>query len=164
MRESREITKEELREQFLDGIRGLVNYWNRVGNTSQRDKLDGLAFSILNMIDGMSGNFPCPLKLVVEYTEEDKEYCIENGNNYPVDGMVINDSVMLHELYYENREEKTLYEQQVEYIKKLLLESKKLGEMNPDLNLKIIVANVMDKYDLSKSVAMKLVGEVISDL
>jgi len=72
----------------------------------------------------------------------------------------------IKQLFYEisGEEDKTLYEQQFEYIKKLLLESKELGEMNPNLNLKIIISNVMNKYDLSNDDAMKLIGEVISDL
>jgi hypothetical protein len=72
----------------------------------------------------------------------------------------------IKQLFYEisGEEDKTLYEEQFEYIKKLLLESKQLGEMNPNLNLKIIISNVMNKYDLSNDDAMKLIGEVISDL
>jgi len=72
----------------------------------------------------------------------------------------------IKQLFYEisGEEEKTIYEQQFDYIKKLLLESKELGEMNPNLNLKIIISNVMNKYNLSKDDTMKLIGEVISDL
>ena len=101
MDKPRTMTKEEVRELFLDSIRVLVDYWDKVENVSQRDKIDGVAFSILNIIDGMSGDFPCPLTLVTEYSEEDKQYCIENGKNYVEDSMAINDDVMLHEIYYK---------------------------------------------------------------
>lgn len=61
-------------------------------------------------------------------------------------------------------EKPTLYEEQFEYIKGLLNNSKKLGEVNSNLNLKIIISNVMNKYSLSNDDAMKLIGEVITDI
>lgn len=56
------------------------------------------------------------------------------------------------------------FEEQGEYIKGLLNNSKKLGEVNSNLTLKIIISNVMSKYSLSNDDAMKLIGEVITDI
>ena len=52
MSESREKTIEEMKEEFLSQILCLVNYWNNQSKGSTHDKLDGLAFSILSILDG----------------------------------------------------------------------------------------------------------------
>ena len=71
----------------------------------------------------------------------------------------------IEQLFFDiSGEEKNLYDEQFEYIKSLLVSSKELGEMNPNLNLKIIISNVMNKFGLSNDDAMKLIGEVITDL
>ena len=46
---SKPYTEEEVREMFLDHIRYLCSYWARVERDSEKEMLEGLAFSILNI-------------------------------------------------------------------------------------------------------------------
>jgi hypothetical protein len=67
----------------------MVDYWAREERApTAKEKLDGLAFSFLGIIDGVSGNFSAALDLVVE-----------GGGDYPA-GEVLNAGVMLHELWH----------------------------------------------------------------
>lgn len=53
MSEPREYTPEEVRAMFLQHIRTLVTYWERVPQApTAREKLEGLAFSILVTLEG----------------------------------------------------------------------------------------------------------------
>ena len=45
--------KQEERK-FLEHVSQLVTYWDEIGGTNQKDKLEGLAFSVLSSIDGCS--------------------------------------------------------------------------------------------------------------
>lgn len=60
---------------------------------------DGVVFSILNIIDGMSGGFPCAIDLAMSPHPDDKDYYIGNEEQWIEQGQVINDDVMLHELF-----------------------------------------------------------------
>lgn len=98
---SREITKEEAREMVLDHIRVLITYWdtNSCAPTS-RDKLEGLAFSMLNIFDGTTA-LPA-FDIVVSPHPDDRAYNEAEGSNYFKTGMVINDDCHLHELFYRS--------------------------------------------------------------
>lgn len=74
-------TAEELREEFLDYIRSYIGYW-LVQNMREGEKLQGMAFSILNMIDGTT-DLP-PMDLYIE-------------------GKQINDGILLHELLFNDQ-------------------------------------------------------------
>jgi len=56
--------KEELQKQFVDQVGVLVKYWVGLGK-SPEETADGVAFSIMNMLDGNSGGIPpyavCPI-------------------------------------------------------------------------------------------------------
>jgi hypothetical protein len=97
---SKSYTKEELRLMFLAQCKTLALYWSEVEDRTPKEKCDGLVFSILNIIDGMSGGFPAAINLVMEPHLSDKEYRISNDENWIEPGQVINDDVMLHELYF----------------------------------------------------------------
>jgi len=65
MPEPRELTGDEVRDIVLDQIWEMVDYWNEESRaTDPRDKLSGLAFSILAMLDGSNIQIPafriCP--------------------------------------------------------------------------------------------------------
>jgi len=94
---SRAYTKEEVREQFLDHIRTLVNYWDKEGGRDSKDKLEGLAFSFLTLLDGCA----CLPAFDISPSPhpEDREYYQENGENWYEDNMVINDDTMMHEIF-----------------------------------------------------------------
>lgn len=93
---SREFTKEEVRDQVLKHVKTMVAYWSAI-DLPPADKCDGIAFSILTMIDGVA-SVP-PLSLWVDTSEEWQQECKENGEDYYPLKVCINDDVMLHELY-----------------------------------------------------------------
>lgn len=51
------FNEEKKREEFLEVISGYVHYWDKeVEGRTQKERLEGLAFSILSHIDGSSGD------------------------------------------------------------------------------------------------------------
>lgn len=97
---SRAITKEEARETFLEQIKTIVDYWSELEQPkSVKDRCDGVAFSILAMIDGCSVGIPA-LDISISPHPDDKQYHIDNGENWYEDGMVINDDCLLHEIMH----------------------------------------------------------------
>lgn len=94
-------TKEEMRQMFLDQCKAAAFFWSRVEDKTPREMCDGVVFHILNIIDGCSGGFPAAITLMMEPHPDDKEYCISNDENWVEPGQVINDDVMLHEMYYD---------------------------------------------------------------
>ena len=92
---SREYTAKEVRAKFLESIRNSVHYWSRIAESQDEyERAEGLAFSILNIIDGCA-DMP-RLDMVVKPHPDDKQYHIDVGENYYPDGVVINET-MLHE-------------------------------------------------------------------
>ena len=102
---SKEFTEEEVRNQFLDHIRMLVDYWDKeTSKQTQRERLDGLAFSILSAIDGSSVSLPAFILAPFSH-EEDKKFHIEKGENYYPENHNSNVKCdiagSLHDLYYK---------------------------------------------------------------
>lgn len=93
---SDKYTKEEMKAMFLQNAKVQARYWD-MQNCSSKEKLDGLLHSIFCMIDGVSGGFPCSIELVLRPHPDDKQYCIDNDEQWVEDGMCINDDVYLHE-------------------------------------------------------------------
>lgn len=93
----RAYTAEELRNNVLNHVRLMVEYWATLPGLDEHARCDGVAFSILTMIDG-SADQP-PMALVALSSDEDKQYSVEKGENWVEHGTVINDDVMLHEEY-----------------------------------------------------------------
>lgn len=103
----RAYTAEEAREKFLEAVRAAVHFWvhAKLNPDPERSEIqhrcDGVAFSILNVIDGTTGGMPC-LDLVLRPHEDDKAYCEGEGENWFEDGQVINDDDdYLHDHYYK---------------------------------------------------------------
>jgi hypothetical protein len=96
----RAYTKEEVRENFLQAIRSLPKYWANVDNGyTTEEKISGAFHSFLSLLDG-SSHLPC-FDLVLRPHHDDKDFHIEEGENYYEDGMVINDDCLLHEIFYK---------------------------------------------------------------
>lgn len=94
-------TAEEVREEFLRHISDLVEYWDSESRAhTLRERLDGLAFSILNIFDGTTTALPA-FNISCAPHPDDKEFSISNGEDWYEDGLVINDC-SLHELWYRN--------------------------------------------------------------
>lgn len=90
------IRPDELRDELLDAVRGVVKYWanapeidNATGNAmSIEDRCEGVAFSILSQLDGCGGLPAFDLVSCVHPEDEDQSR----------NGVVI--STMLHEHFY----------------------------------------------------------------
>jgi hypothetical protein len=93
---SREYTVAETQKIFIDQIKEYVEYWDKAA-CSQKCKLEGLAFSILTIIDGCT-NLPAFI-LSPDPHPTDKEYSIDLGENYFSPHVDISGD--LHELFYQ---------------------------------------------------------------
>lgn len=79
---SREYTPEEVQEKFLKVVWNLVDHWEKEGraHTSQA-KLEGLAHSIMALIDGNVGFMPAFILAPLPH-KEDKSYYESQGQNF----------------------------------------------------------------------------------
>ena len=106
---SREITYEEIENEFVDRVWNLVDYWKKVEGRTEEEKIEGVVFSILTMLDGCSGGVgyvvaPLPHK-------DDKEFHIETGENYYPENhnsnVKCNISGCLHEIFSDKGRRKS---------------------------------------------------------
>lgn len=101
---SRAYTPEEVRERLLETMRSYVDYWatvevNEIAKGPDiRRRLDGLAFSILNIFDGTSSELPA-FDLIPSPHPSDKAFHEAEGENY-FEAVVINADVHLHDEWY----------------------------------------------------------------
>lgn len=96
MSEPREKTEEEVVTELLEHMQVIARFWNR-SDGSTEEKLDGLLFSMLVMIDGGSAGI-CGFSLTPSFHPDDPEFLKGEGEDwYPT--CPINDDVQLHELY-----------------------------------------------------------------
>lgn len=93
---SKAISKEESRELFLSHCKALALYWAQQKG-SKEQVCDGLVFSILSTIDGCT-ELPA-IDLALSPHPEDKQYCVDNEEDWFEPGLVINDDCDLHDLY-----------------------------------------------------------------
>ena len=93
-------TAEEIRDDFMDTCRSLVDYWAspQVGRDTCHERLSGLLHSILCIFDGVSSGMPA-FDIVASPHPDDKEYHRGEGEDWIEPGTVINDC-MLHDLLY----------------------------------------------------------------
>ena len=101
---SKAYTDDQIQEQFLTYIHSLVEYWeNEKSEPTTKGKLEGLAFSILSLIDGNTVLPSFELKSIS--SEEDIEYYKKQGEDYfPLISGDIAGS--LHERFYEIKKTK----------------------------------------------------------
>jgi len=78
--EPRAYTQAEVTKGFLEHIQRLAVYWADQG-VSKADACDGLAFSILSMLDGCAMATP-GFTLTVDVDPDDKIYCQSAGENW----------------------------------------------------------------------------------
>ena len=95
----RAFTKEETRDHFLENVRALAHYWGTLPGKTALECCNGLAFSMLTMFDGCSSDMPA-IDLAVCPHEDDKQFNIDEGSNWYESGLVFNDDVHLHEMFY----------------------------------------------------------------
>lgn len=76
----RELTEDEVRDEFIGKVCDIVEYHDRT-KKDVRDKLEGVAFSILVLLDGE--NIDAPKFIVApDPHPEDKDFYIGEGLNY----------------------------------------------------------------------------------
>lgn len=81
-KKSRKYSKKEVIQNFVLYVKNCVNYWQKENKAPKvKDKLEGLAFSILVGIDGEAGDLP-KFILAPDPHTDDKSYCEKEGRNY----------------------------------------------------------------------------------
>jgi hypothetical protein len=94
-------TPEEVREMFLDQLRATKEYWlNETRVETESERMDGLVFSILNIIDGSTCNLPA-FDLIPSPHESDKDYLTSIGEKHFTKEVINN--CQLHEHWYKNK-------------------------------------------------------------
>lgn len=95
----RAMTEEEVRTVFLDHIARMVDYWEHEPRADTlRDRLEGVAFSILAALDGGAMTLP-GFRVYPNPHKSDKAYNRKKGRNwYPND---VDIAGGLHEHWYE---------------------------------------------------------------
>lgn len=103
-----ELTTDQVRERFLRSVWGCVDSWEREcrADKSLRERLEGLAFSILAMLDG--SNIELPQFIVAPDPHPgDREYHEERRTDWFPENHELTESVRadisgcLHELFHE---------------------------------------------------------------
>jgi hypothetical protein len=96
VKKPRAYTKQEVRDMLIGHIKGIAKYWADETRTPDvLDKIEGALFSTLVIFDGGSIGLPA-MDIILHPHPEDKDYAIENGENYFDDEMIINDDCELH--------------------------------------------------------------------
>ncbi|MGK0174050.1 MAG: hypothetical protein ACI9AT_000413 [Ulvibacter sp.] len=104
---SKEKEASEIKSEFLNHVREIVDEWESYTTKTCKEKLEGVAFSIVATIDGSSAALPAFILAPAPH-EEDKQYCIDNGEDYypeNQDGSVKGDIAgFLHDEFYQKEE------------------------------------------------------------
>ena len=80
--EPREYTEDEVREKFLKHIIDLIGYWHNLpAEKTMRERMEGLAFSILVSLDGESLAVPA-FQVIPAPHPDDKDYLQSIGENW----------------------------------------------------------------------------------
>lgn len=102
---SKEYTKEEILNNFIRAIWDRIDYWeSEIRTETSRDKLEGLAFSILSILDGCAMDLPAFI-IAPDPHPDDKGFCQEQGENWYPENHDIEikgslDKYQLHEAFY----------------------------------------------------------------
>lgn len=103
---SKELTQKEIQDRFLRHVRGIVEYWKTV-DRPPGELCDGVAFSILTMLDG--GSALPAFEVVPSPHPDDREFLISEGEDYYPDSPIGDDVTTvhgddsLHELWHKVR-------------------------------------------------------------
>lgn len=89
---SRAYTEEEIREEFLGYVAEVCRYWANLPDKTPIERCEGVGFSIINIFNGVT-SLPA-FDIVVRPHPDDKQFHIDEGENYYEDGTVINDCHM----------------------------------------------------------------------
>lgn len=111
MSEPREWTREEIRQEFVAHVRMLAQYWATVDlqrgaltpEQNVKERVEGVAFSILAAIDGCAGDLPAFMLVPLPHPS-DKQYHQDEGVNWypdpPEHDDICDISGGLHEIFH----------------------------------------------------------------
>jgi hypothetical protein len=107
MSEPRAYTDEEVRQQFLEKIYEIKEFWQKESVTKDnlKDRMEGCIFSILALLDGSAIEFPA-VSLIASPHSDDEEYHKSQGENWIEDGTLIGGNVELHDEWQRLRAKK----------------------------------------------------------
>lgn len=101
MAEPRAFTAEEVRNQFLEHVRGIAQHWALRPDKTPEQRCKGAMFSMLSLLDGAAMGFPAVMLSLAPHPD-DQAYCREQGDNWYEPGTLINhETHALHELFFE---------------------------------------------------------------
>lgn len=81
-KKERPLTEDEVRDKFLAHVWEIIEFWDKHSNrTTSREKMEGLAFSILSALDGSSVGLPAFIVAPAPHPE-DKEFSLKEGFNW----------------------------------------------------------------------------------
>jgi hypothetical protein len=100
MRKPRCKTKKEAREEFLEKVRSYVETWSDMPLKTPKEICNGLALTILALLDGCDPDFP-NCDIVLKPHRDSKRFHKSRGEDWFESGMVINDADEIHSAYYK---------------------------------------------------------------
>lgn len=100
--EPKPYSQEEACKLVVEHLRTMAAYWAEIPNLSTKERVEGMAFSCLTMIDGSS---PLPgFALTPIVDDVDVTCCQESGEPYFDPSRPINLPYSLHDMFYESPE------------------------------------------------------------
>ena len=94
----RAMTTAEARARFLDVVSASVQYWATLPGMPARERCEGVAFSILVILDGESGGFP-GCDVIARPHPDDAAYYSGRGENWIAPGTLLNAEPLHHALH-----------------------------------------------------------------
>lgn len=97
---SREIANDEAREKFLERVRYIAAYWQQAHKVTLKEATEGVAFSILVLLDGGSAEMPA-YKVIPSPHPDDRAFQESEGKDYyPTPALENNIAGQLHERFF----------------------------------------------------------------
>lgn len=93
----RAYTQDETTALVLERVRQMAAEWANMPDKTPKERCDGLAFSIMAMLDGETAGMP-GMSVAMQPHPDDKAFRIEQGENWFEPGTTLRN--WLHELYY----------------------------------------------------------------
>ena len=96
----RQLTVEEVRDQFLAQVWHTIRYWQKLDNPGG-DRIEGAVFSVLAILDGTAVDLPGFIVAPAPH-HSDREYCVERGENYFPEAPPVECDIAgrLHDLFF----------------------------------------------------------------
>lgn len=79
-----EKTVEQVRDEFVTNVKNMVDYWAKVDVDTTKERLEGVAFSIMSALDGCAMALPPFIVSPLAFEEEKKEAIDNDDDYYPV--------------------------------------------------------------------------------